>query len=42
LVENLTRPWIGQGTVLPEFLMQILVQGGAIEAYRKSIRSNES
>ena len=41
LVENLTKPWIGQGTVLPEFLMRILVQGGAIEAYRKSIRSNE-
>jgi len=41
LVENLTKPWIAQGTVLPEFLMQIVVQGGAIEAYRKSIRSKE-
>lgn len=37
-VENLTKPWVGRGTVLPEFLMQILVHGGAIEAYRDSLR----
>ena len=38
LVENLTRPWVGQGTVVPEFLMQILAQGGIIEAYKNRIR----
>jgi 3-isopropylmalate/(R)-2-methylmalate dehydratase small subunit len=38
LVENLTRPWIGQGTVVPEFLMRILAQGGIIEAYKNRIR----
>jgi 3-isopropylmalate/(R)-2-methylmalate dehydratase small subunit len=34
MVENLTRPWSGQGTVLPEFLRDIVAFGGAIEAYR--------
>lgn len=33
-VENLTRPWSGQGTILPEFLRGILAHGGAIAAYR--------
>ncbi len=33
-VENLTRPWHGQGTILPEFLRDILARGGAVEAYR--------
>jgi 3-isopropylmalate/(R)-2-methylmalate dehydratase small subunit len=38
LVENLTRPWQGQGTVLPAFLMDILNQGGAIEAFRRNLK----
>lgn len=37
-IENLTRAWQGQGTVLPDFLMQILEYGGAAEAYRASLR----
>jgi 3-isopropylmalate/(R)-2-methylmalate dehydratase small subunit len=38
VVENLTHPWVGQGTVLPAFLMEILNQGGAIEAFRRSLK----
>jgi len=33
-VENITRPWRGQGTVLPDFLRDILASGGAIAGYR--------
>jgi len=33
-VENLTKAWRGQGTILPDFLMRILEHGGASEAYR--------
>ena len=41
LIENLTKPWIGHGTILPEFLMQILSQGGIIEDYRHRIRKEQ-
>lgn len=34
-IENLTRGWVKQGTVMPGFLMNILDQGGAVMAYRK-------
>ena len=37
-VENLTRPWRGQGTVLPEFLREILASGGAVAAYRARVQ----
>jgi len=44
LVENLTRSWRGQGTVLPDFLVEILLAGGAVEACRRKytgLTSNE-
>ena len=41
IVENLTRSWQRQGTVLPPFLMDILAQGGVVEAYRSRARGGE-
>ena len=41
-VENLTRPWRGQGTVLPRFLMEILAQGGAVQAYRNKQQNKQA
>ncbi|MEW6047939.1 MAG: 3-isopropylmalate dehydratase small subunit, partial [Bacillota bacterium] len=35
VVENLTTSWRGQGTVLPDFLVEILLAGGAVEACRR-------
>jgi 3-isopropylmalate dehydratase small subunit len=40
-VENLTKPWKGQGTVLPDFLQRILAHGGAIQAYRARVGTQD-